>query len=131
MPKHDFETLLLEAVDEGLSSLGDSSKQAIYYHLKKSFNVKKREIPYKIEAFASAIEKIFGLGANFLEILIMKRLYEKIGQSFKWHRSEDDFTFTEHVAFAKLSFLEKKKRTKELVQYKEKVMEDFNIYETA
>jgi len=131
MPKHDFETLLLEAVDEGLSSLGDSSKQAIYYHLKKSFNVKKREIPYKIEAFASAIEKIFGLGANFLEILIVKRLYEKIGRSFKWHRSEDDFTFTEHVAFAKLSFLEKKKRTKELVQYKEKVMEDFNIYETA
>jgi hypothetical protein len=131
MPKHDFETLLLEAVDEELSSLGDSSKQAIYYHLKKSFNVKKREIPYKIEAFASAIEKIFGLGANFLEILIMKRLYEKIGQSFKWHRSEDDFTFTEHVAFAKLSFLEKKKRTKELVQYKETVMEDLNIYETA
>ncbi len=135
MPKRDFEKLLLEAVDEGLSSLGNSSKQAIYYHLKKSFNIKKQEIPYNIDVFASAIEKIFGLGAKFLEILIMKRLYEKVGRSFKWHASKDDFTFTEYVAFAKLSFLEKKKRVKEgieeQVQREETVMEDLNIYETA
>jgi hypothetical protein len=75
LPKRDFEKLLLEAVDEGLSSLGETSKIAIYFHLKKSFNIKKKEIPYKIEAFAKGIEKIFGLGANFLEILIMKQLY--------------------------------------------------------
>lgn len=113
MPKPGFNKLLREAVDEGLSSLGENSKQAIYFHLKKSFNIKKQEIPYKIEALANAIEKIFGLGANFLEILIMKRLYEKIGQSFRMRGSED-FTFTEYVATAKRSFLEK--RPMELVQ---------------
>jgi adenylate cyclase class IV len=113
LPEWSFNRLLCEAVDEGLSSLGENSKQAIYFHLEKSFNIKKQETPYKIEAFANAIEKIFGLGANFLEILIMKRLYEKVGQTFKMHRSEN-LKFTEYVAAAKRSFLGK--RAKDLVQ---------------
>lgn len=107
MSKRDFDKLLLKTVDEGLSSLGETSKQAIYFHLEKSFNIKKNEIPHKIETFAEAIEKIFGLGANFLEILIMKRLYEKIGGRFKWHKSLD-FAFAEYVAAAKRCFLEKR-----------------------
>lgn len=60
MSKRDFEKLLLEAVDEGLSSLGEPSKQAIYFHLEKGFNIKKQEIPYKITTFAKAVEKILG-----------------------------------------------------------------------
>jgi len=120
LPKRDFERLLLEAVDEGLSSLGEPSKQAIYFHLKKSFNIKRQEIPYKIESFAKAIEKIFGLGANFLEIWIMKRLYEKIGRAFEWHEPTE-FAFIEYVAAAKRIFQEKKevKPTEELVECKE------------
>jgi len=114
MPKKDFDRLLLEAVDEGLSSIGGSSKEAIYFHLKKGFNIEKHEIPYKIESFTHAIEKIFGLGANFLEIVIMKRLYEKVGGHFKWYSSKD-FTFTEYVAIARGSF-QGKKKAEELVQ---------------
>lgn len=126
MPKRDFNKLLLEAVDEGLSSLGESAKQAIYFHLEKRFNVKKQKIPFKIEAFVDGIEKIFGVGANFLEILIIKRLYEKIGWVFEWDESTD-FTFTKYVAVAKRSFLEKKRSeeiVEELVQCKETMMED-------
>jgi len=117
LSKRDFEKLLSEAVDEGLSSLGESSKQAIYFHLKKGFNIKKQEIPHKIRTFTKAIEKIFGLGANFLEILIMKRLYEKIGGVFEWHESTE-FAFTEYVAAAKRVFREKKgtKTTEELIE---------------
>jgi hypothetical protein len=107
MSKPDFEKLLLEAVDEGLASLGESSKQAIYFHIKRSFNVKKKEIPYKIEAFAKAIEKIFGLGANFLEMLIIKKLFEKIGEVFEWHESTE-FALTGYVAEAERIFREKK-----------------------
>lgn len=120
LSKPDFEKLLLEAVDEGLSSLGESSKQAIHFHLKKGFDIKRKEIPYKIEAFVEAIEKIFGLGANFLEILIMKRLYEKIGGAFEWHEPTD-FAFTEYVAVARRNFEEKKgiMRTKDLVECEE------------
>jgi hypothetical protein len=96
----DFEKLLLEAVDEGLASIGESSKQAIYFHLKKSFNIKKQEIPHNIEAFVYAIEKIFGLGANFLESLILKGLYEKAGLNAK-EGSFKDLNFAETVAAVK------------------------------
>jgi len=118
LPRGDFERFLLEAVDEGLSSLGESSKQAVYYHLEKGFKIKKHEIPNNVEDFEKAIEKIFGMGASFLEILIMKRLFEKVGRTVQWRRSAD-FTFTEYVAAVKRSFLDDKgtkKTAEELVQ---------------
>jgi len=103
-PLHNriFEKLLLEAVDEALSSLGASSKEAIYLHLENTFDINKPDIPHKIEEFVNAIEKIFGLGAKFLEIQIMKRLYEKVGPVFKYF-PERDLIFTEYVAAARLS----------------------------
>ena len=120
MPKKCFDKLLLEAVDEGLSSLGESSKQAIYFHLAKSFNVRRSNIPSEIETFAKAIEKIFGLGANFLEVLIMKRLHEKTGGVFDWNESEK-FVFAEYVMAAKKNFEERQKQriTMELVECEE------------
>jgi len=114
MSKRDLDKLLFEAIDEGLSSIGESSKQTIYFHLKKGFNVKKHEIPCKTEDFAREIERIFGLGADFLEILIVKNLYEKVGRTV--HLLEPkDFVFTEYVAATKRSFTGEKK-AEELVQ---------------
>jgi len=120
LPKPDFEKLLLEAVDEGLSSLGDSSKEAIYFHLDKSFNIKKEQIPGKIEAFAEAIENIFGIGANFLEIVIMKQLYRKVGGTFEWNDAAK-LAFTEYVTATKRVFQENKgtKTTEEIVECEE------------
>jgi len=118
LSRKDFDKLLLEAVDEGLSSVGESSKQAIYFHLEKSFSIKREEIPCKIEVFEHSIERIFGLGADFLEVLIMKRIHEKVGGRFKWRRSQD-FTFAEYVAAARRSYLarkETKKMTEGMVQ---------------
>jgi len=106
LPKPKFEELLLQAIDEGLTTLGESSRTAIYFHLEKSFNIKKHQIPEKTENFAEAIEQIFGVGADFLEILIMKQLYEKVGRSFKWQPSKN-LEFTEYVAAVKQSFLKK------------------------
>ena len=100
---HSFENLLLEAVDEVFSSLGESAKQAIYFNLAKTFNINKQDIPYKIEEFANAIEKIFGLGAKFLEIQIMKSLYEKVGHSSKPFPKQDVLVFTEYVDAVRLS----------------------------
>ena len=100
MQVQKLERLLIQAVDEGLSSLGDSSKQAIYFHLDKSFNIKKEQIPQKIEAFVAAIEKIFGVGANFVEVLIMRKLDEKIGQESS-SRPSKDVTFNDYIAALK------------------------------
>ena len=107
--KRNFERLLMEAIDEGLSSVGDSPKHAIYFHLEKSFNIKKKEIPKKVEVFEDAIEKIFGFGAEFLEVLIMKRLYEKIGGVLELEDTSD-FAFTKYVNTAKQHFLGKDDR---------------------
>ena len=96
-----FEKLLLEAVDEGLSSLGDSSEQAIYFHLEKTFKISKKDIPNKIDEFASAIERIFGFGARFLEIQIMRRLYEKVGHAFTYFPEQEDLVFAEYIAAAR------------------------------
>jgi len=88
---------MLEAVDEGLSSLGNTSKQTIYSHLEKTFKIKKQDIFLKIEKFAKAIEEIIGPGAKLLEIQIMKNLYRKIGQSFKYSSTQKNLTFTEYL----------------------------------
>jgi hypothetical protein len=55
----------------------------------------------KIDEFANAIEKIFGLAAKFLEIQIMKHLYEKVGHVFKYFPEQNDLVFTEYVTAAR------------------------------
>jgi hypothetical protein len=115
MAETEFDRLLLEAVDEALSSIGESSKQAIYFHLEKGFNIKKLEIPKKTWEFSVAIEKIFGLGANFLEILIMKSLYRKVNKKVQLARPED-FEFATYVAALKRSFLEKGENARDVAE---------------
>jgi len=87
--KQDFERSLLEAIDQGLSSLGESGKQAVYFYLERKFKLDRKEICRRTKDFSDALEKIFGWGANFLEILIMKQLYEKLGKNFKLRSSEN------------------------------------------
>jgi hypothetical protein len=103
MSRRTFDKLFLEAVDEALASLGDSAKQAIYFHLQKKFKVRKSEIPNHVEEFAKGLEKIFGLGAQFIEILVMKRLYQRIGQPLEWDEDRE-LVFAEYVVAARRSF---------------------------
>jgi hypothetical protein len=92
-----FETQLLEAIDEGLTLLGESSKQCIYFHLENTFKINKQEIPYKIEEFTNAIEKIFGNAANVIQIQIMKCLYKKVGPIMKQHPKQKQLKFTGYI----------------------------------
>jgi len=92
-----FRKLLLEAVDESLSTLGETSKQAIYFHLQESFNIMKQDIPDKIDEFAFAIEKIFGEGAKLLEIQMMRSLHEKARDTLKQYPKKDGLSFTQYV----------------------------------
>ncbi|MGQ9565322.1 MAG: hypothetical protein ACUVT5_02100 [Candidatus Bathyarchaeales archaeon] len=111
MKKQDFDRLVLEAVDEGLSVLGESSKQAVYFHLAKTFHIRKDEIPKKIEEFDEAMKKIFGLGAGFLEILIMQRLYRKVDGSLDWDEAKD-LTLVEYVGVVRRCFKEQRAKEK-------------------
>jgi hypothetical protein len=111
LSKCDFEKLLLEAIDEGLSTLGESSKQAIYFHLDKSFNIKKTEIPNKVEPFEQALKRIFGIGADFIETLIIKRLTEKVEPNTAQHVRKES-GLNEYVASARRAFMQKRESQK-------------------
>jgi len=106
-----FDKLLLEAIDDALASLGESARQAIYFHLENKFKIAKSDIPYRLKDFADGLEKIFGLGARFIEILVMKNLYGKTGQPLEWNESKE-LLFVEYVAAAKQSFSKRKEAKK-------------------
>lgn len=93
----DFERLFIEAVDEGLGTLGESGKHMIFFHLDRSYSVKKHEIPKKPEAFARGLEKIFGAGASVLEKLIVKSLYSKLGLEYEDVESRPFVDYVNHV----------------------------------
>jgi hypothetical protein len=100
---HCFEELLSEAVDEKLSLLGETVKQVVYDNLKRRFKIDKRAIPYRIDQFATAIERMFGDGAKLLEIEIMKSLHEKAGENAECSSGYLDLVFTKYVEAVKSS----------------------------
>ena len=102
---YEFKKLLLEAVDESLSVLGDLAKKAVYSYLEENFEIKKHDIPDKIEGFTKAIEEIFGPGAKLIQIQIMKRLYQIAGRDLKYYPEKDELLFTEYVAAIETSYV--------------------------
>ena len=83
MSQNNFNKIILAAVEDGLSSLGDSPKQVIIFHLETSFHIKKEQIPENLTEFTKALEGIFGPGASYLEKLILKHLYGKLSLKFE------------------------------------------------
>jgi hypothetical protein len=107
LARKNFDKLLIEAVDDALSSLGESAKLAIYYHIESKFKISKEEIPSRVKEFAEGLEKIFGSGAKFIEIMIMKKLYERVGKPLEWDQSKE-FTFADYVETARRCVQERK-----------------------
>jgi hypothetical protein len=101
----EFDKLLVSAIDEALNSLGESVKQSIYFHIENKFNVARNEIPENLKDFQGGLEKIFGTGARFIEILIMKNLHSKIGLPLMMESKQ--LEFVEYVDVAKKGFLKK------------------------
>ena len=102
-----FDNILLESIDESLSSLGESAKTSIYFHLQQGFFISKHEIPFRIDDFSNALERIFGLGARHLELLIMKKLHEKVSCQYKWKGPKwlvPDLTLRKYVELARLGY---------------------------
>jgi len=113
--QENFDQLVLEAIDQGLSSLGEAGKASIYIHLESRFNIRKQEIPNKIDGFSNALHRIFGLGAPQLEILIKKKLQEKIGELYKLDipsRIAPNLTLTKYIELMKLFYKDKEKTGK-------------------
>ncbi len=74
----EFDEALLEAIDFAFYSLGRSCRRALYFHLKTTFHLARRQIPKKVEEFDDALRMIFKIGAVFLEKLILAKLCEML-----------------------------------------------------
>jgi len=98
-------------VDSALSSLGDSARHSVYFHLEKKFYITRDEIPSRIEDFDHGLERIFGAGTRFLEVMIMKKLYEEMGSKGKIVRLDQkkEFKFVDYVRAAQLTYLQTEK----------------------
>jgi hypothetical protein len=95
------------AIDEALSSLGESVKTSIYFHLEKAYGIRRCEIPLRINDFSKALERIFGIGAKHLEILFMKHLHARAGVTCEWPTrkwNSPEVTFQEYVGLMKRNF---------------------------
>ena len=90
-----FDDALLNAVDFAFLSLGKSCHQALYFHLKKTFQLSREEIPSKVEKFDNAIKLIFKDGAVYLEKLILNKLCENLGVKFE---GKSGFSFVDAVS---------------------------------
>ncbi len=83
-----FDFMLLEAIDEALTTLGESVKKSVYFHLETTYKIKRHQIPTEIDEFSNSLDKMFGLGARYIEILIMKKFYPKIQITCDWQGPE-------------------------------------------
>lgn len=104
--RNDFNLILLDSIDDALLSLGESARQAIYFHIEKNFQVDREEIPLELERFQIALEKIFGVGARYIEILIMRNLCGRVGRSLQFGKNEQ-LEFIKYVAAAKQGYYER------------------------
>lgn len=101
----EFDKLLVSAIDDALNSLGESVKQSIYFHIENNFKLTRDEIPANLVEFQGGLEKIFGAGAQYIEILIMKNLHTKIGRPLKLKNRQ--LEFIEYVDAAKEGYMKK------------------------
>lgn len=98
-----FRALLQSAIDEGLSVLGESVKQTIYYYVEKNSGLRREDISLHPKAFADALESIFGsVGASIIEDKILQILHEKIGLKY---RRDETLTFSENVESAMKAYI--------------------------
>lgn len=75
----NFDDALLKAVDEGLMTLGETAKKIVYFHIQNKYFLKIEDIPKNPELFVLALKSLLGMGASFIETLILKKLCAKFG----------------------------------------------------
>ena len=99
----DFKSIVTQAVDETLSSLGREVKPAFYFILEKKFGLNKEDIFNNIESITRAIESIFGESSLLLEIRIMRNLHGK-AKTFEYKTNKGELSFRDYLAALKNSF---------------------------
>jgi hypothetical protein len=86
--QNNAEQRILECLDKGLSSIGESSRQALYWHIEHAYGVKRDEIPRNAEKFQASLESLFGSGSKILVRSIEAEINSVFKISGKWQTLE-------------------------------------------
>jgi len=81
---HDFNSLLVESINETIISLlSVQVAEALYAHLHDHYSITKDEIPYHLDTLLSTLQKIFGSGGRIVGKAMAKRLYSHLNLRFE------------------------------------------------
>jgi len=89
--------VLLQAVDDGLSVPGEIVRAAIYERIERSYQLKREEIPEKLEIFHQALQDLLGGGAKVMEKLIAKNLYRRLELEFMEYANWNIVDYVKHA----------------------------------
>jgi KaiC/GvpD/RAD55 family RecA-like ATPase len=95
------EEALLQAIDNGLLALGEIVRDTLYDRFDKKYQLKREEIPEKLDSFHKALQVMLGAGARIIETQIAKGLASRL-----------DLDFTENVDWTIVDYFDLAKRTR-------------------
>jgi len=76
----NFQAYYLEAVEAALDTIfGETTRQALLYHINKKYALPKQDIPVRPLEFRRALESLLGPGGTLVDRAIQKQIYTKIG----------------------------------------------------
>jgi len=78
--------------------LGESVRNVIYYHVERSHQIRREEIPRKLEAFHQALKSLLGEGGKIVETAIARSLHRVLGLDFREH---GNWTPVEYASYVK------------------------------
>lgn len=81
--------------------LGNEPKLAVYQYLSSIHSLDREQIPEKVDQFSAGMRKALGSASKVIERLILKKLYQRIGSTY---REVSDLDFTDYVTEAKRRF---------------------------
>lgn len=98
MGKHQssLNAILVEAVNEGLSSICGSAGSAVVFFLENSGSIKSKSEIEDLDGLSEGLESIFGFGSKVIEKRILDVLYLKL-QLPKKNEVPSDFEFVKEV----------------------------------
>jgi hypothetical protein len=62
----ELEETLLQAVDEALLVPGEIVRTAIHKRIERSYQLRRKEIPEKLETFHPALQELLGAGGRVM-----------------------------------------------------------------
>ncbi len=95
------ETEILDCIDRGLDSLGDSIKKVVYSNFSRMSNTNREAILERPEQFLQSIESLFGKNVHNLEASVIREFMAR----FEVVRSEADPDLRTAIAMVRNSLV--------------------------